>query len=128
MTQDQARRDHLMALEGLDLVADLDGTLQVLVDAGRALLGVGGIGLMLADGQGRLCVAGGSDEAVLAFLRAQEHTIKGPSVHAFLLERAVHAGDLAHDTRWPQLAAEAQVQDLLDGHAVVEQAMGAGGR
>jgi hypothetical protein len=83
---------------------------------------------MLADSQGRLCVAGGSDEAVPAFLRAQEHTIKGPSVHAFLLERAVHAGDLAHDARWPQLAAEAQVQDLLDGHAVVEQAMGADGR
>jgi hypothetical protein len=128
VAHDQARRDHLMALEGLDLVADLDGTLQMLVDAGMTLLGVGGIGLMLADGQGRLCVAGGSDEAVLAFLRAQERTIKGPSVHAFLLERAVHAGDLAHDTRWPQLAAEAQVQDLLDGHAVVEQAMGAGGR
>jgi PAS domain S-box-containing protein len=112
VAQDQARRDHLLALEGLDLVADLDGTLQVLVDAGMSLLGVDGIGLMLADGQGRLCVAGGSDEAVLAFLRAQEHIIKGPSVHAFLLERAVQVGDLAQDVRWPQLADAATVHGL----------------
>jgi PAS domain S-box-containing protein len=112
VAQDQARRDHLMALEGLDLVADLDGTLQVLVDGGMTLLGVDGIGLMLADSQGRLCVAGGSDAAVLAFLRAQEHAIKGPSVHAFLLERAVPADDLAHDARWPQLADAATVHGL----------------
>jgi PAS domain S-box-containing protein len=112
VAQDQARRDHLAALEGLDLAADLDGTLQVMVDAGLALLGVDGIGLMLADSQGRLCVAGGSDEAVLAFLRAQEHSVKGPSVHAFLLERAVHAGDLAGDRRWPQLADAATVHGL----------------
>jgi PAS domain S-box-containing protein len=112
VAQDQARRHHLMALEGLDLAADLDGTLQVLVDAALTLLGADGIGLMLADRQGRLCVAGGSDEAVLAFLRAQEHTIKGPSVHAFLLERAVPVGDLARDGRWPQLADAATVHGL----------------
>jgi PAS domain S-box-containing protein len=112
VAQDQARRDHLAALEGLDLAADLDGTLQAFVDAGMSLLGVDGIGLMLADSQGRLCVAGGSDEAVLAFLRAQEHTSKGPSVHAFLLERAVQAGDLAHDARWPQLADAATIHGL----------------
>jgi PAS domain S-box-containing protein len=112
VAQDQARREHLAALEGLDLAADLDGTLQVLVDAGMSLLGVGGIGLMLADSQGRLCTAGGSDEAVLAFLRAQEHTVKGPSVHAFLLERAVQSGDLAQDPRWPQLADAATVHGL----------------
>ena len=112
VAQDQARRDHLMALEGLDLAADLDGTLQIVVDAAMTLLGADGIGLMLADSQGRLCVAGGSDEAVLAFLRAQEHAIKGPSVHAFLLERAVQAGYLAHDARWPQLADAATVHGL----------------
>jgi PAS domain S-box-containing protein len=112
VAQDQARREHLVALEGLDLAADLDGALQVLVDAGMSLLGVGGIGLMLADSQGRLCTAGGSDEALLAFLRAQEHTVKGPSVHAFLLERAVQSGDLARDPRWPQLADAATVHGL----------------
>jgi PAS domain S-box-containing protein len=118
VAQDQARREHLAALEGLDLAADLDGTLQVLVDAGMTLLGVDGIGLMLADGQGRLCVAGGSGEAVLAFLRAQEHSIKGPSVHAFLLERAVQSGDLAHDRRWPQLADAATIHGIAAALAV----------
>jgi PAS domain S-box-containing protein len=112
VARDQARRDHLAALEGLDLAADLDGALQVLVDAGRPLLGVDGIGLMLADSQGRLCVAGASDEAVLAFLRAQEHTVKGPSVHAYLLERAVQSRGLAHDARWPHLADAATIHGI----------------
>ena len=49
--QDDARRRDLEALEDLDVAADLDGTVQVLLDAGVRLLGVDGIGLMLADGQ-----------------------------------------------------------------------------
>ena len=107
--QDDARRRHLEALEDLDVAADLDGTVQALVDAGVRLLGVDGIGLMLADAQGRLCAAGGSDAAVLAFLRAQEHVVKGPCVHAFLLERTVQAGCLDGDGRWPLLADAAAV-------------------
>jgi hypothetical protein len=43
-------------------------------------------------------------EATLAFLRAQEHAMKGPCVHALLLERPVQAAGLADDPRWPQLA------------------------
>ena len=105
--QDDARRRDLEALEDLDVAADLDGTVQVLLDAGVRLLGVDGIGLMLADGQGRLCAAGGSDDAVVAFLRAQEHVVKGPCVHAFLLERSVQARCLDGGGRWPQLAEAA---------------------
>gem|GEM_PF-1354100 len=107
--QDDARRRHLEVLEDLDVAADLDGTVQVLVDAGVRLLGVDGIGLMLADSQGRLCAAGGSDDAVLAFLRAQEHVVKGPCVHAFLLERTVQTRCLDDDGRWPKLADAAAV-------------------
>jgi PAS domain S-box-containing protein len=110
--QDDARRRHLEALEGLDAAADLDGTVQVLVDAGARLLGVDGIGLMLADTQGRLGAAGGSDGAVLAFLRAQEHAVKGPCVHAFLLERTVQARQLDDDGRWPLLADAAAVHGV----------------
>jgi PAS domain S-box-containing protein len=110
--QDDARLRHLQALEDLDVAADLDGTVQVLVDAGVRLLGVDGIGLMLADTQGRLCAAGGSDSAVLAFLRAQEHVVRGPCVHAFLLERTVQARRLDGDGRWPQLADAAAVHGV----------------
>jgi GAF domain len=110
--QDDARRRHLEAFQDLDVGADLDGTVQVLLDAGVRLLGVDGIGLMLADPQGRLCAAGGSDDAVLGFLRAQEHVVKGPCVHAFLLERSVQAASLDGDGRWPQLA------DAVAVHAV----------
>src|SRR5512133_353483 len=112
VAQDGARRDSLEALEDLDPASDLDGSVQVLVDAGLSLLGVDGTGLMLADTQGRLCAAGGSDEATMAFLRAQEHAMKGPCAHAFLLERAVQAGSLAGDPRWPQLAEAASVNGV----------------
>lgn len=112
VAQDAARRRHLEALEDLDPTADLDGTVQVLMDAGVRLLGVDGIGLMLANTQGRLCAAGGSDEPATAFLRAQEHAVKGPSVHAFLLERPVQAMDLAGDARWAPLADAAAVHGV----------------
>jgi PAS domain S-box-containing protein len=110
--QDGARREHLEALEDLDPAGDLDGSVQLLVDAGVRLLGVDGTGLMLADTQGRLCAAGGSDEATMAFLRAQEHAVKGPCLHAFLLERPVQAGSLAGDPRWRQLAEAASVNGV----------------
>jgi PAS domain S-box-containing protein len=111
VAQDDARR-HLAALEGLDPTADLDGTLQVLMESGVSLLGVDGVGLMLADSGGRLCVAGGSDEGTLGFLRAQEHVVKGPCTHAFLLERLVLAADQPQDPRWPQLAEAATVHRI----------------
>jgi hypothetical protein len=38
-------------------------------------------------------------EATLAFLRAQEHAMKGPCVHALLPERPVQAAGLADDPR-----------------------------
>ena len=107
--QDRARRDHLAAPEILDPAADLDGTLQAVLDAGVRLLGVDRVGLMLADGRGRLCAAGGSDQAALSFLRAQEHTLKGPCVHAFLLERAVRSASVGDDPRWPRLVEAAAV-------------------
>lgn len=109
VAQDGARRGHLAALEGLDPAADLDGTVQVVVDAGVRLLGVDGIGLMLADTRGRLCAAGASDGAVMGFLRAQEHAVKGPCVHAFLLEQTIQARSLADDPRWAALAEAAAV-------------------
>jgi PAS domain S-box-containing protein len=109
VAQDDARHDNL---EALDPASDLDGSVQVLMDAGVGLLGGHGIGLMLADTRGRLCAAGGSDEATLAFLRAQEHALRGPCLHTFLLERAVQAGDLSDDPRWPQLAEAAAVNGV----------------
>jgi PAS domain S-box-containing protein len=112
LAQDDARRRHLAALEGLDTATELEGTLQIVLDAGVRLLGVDGVGLMLADTGGRLCVAGASDEATLGFLRAQEHAVKGPCMHAFLLERPVLAADQPGDPRWPQLAEAAAVHGV----------------
>ena len=110
--RDHARNQHLEALAELDPAADLDGTVQVLLDAGRRILEVDGVGLMLVDGQGRLYAAGGSDEACLAFLRAQEHLVKGPCWHALLLERSVHSGRIGGDSRWPQLGEAATVNGI----------------
>jgi PAS domain S-box-containing protein len=118
VAQDDARRRHLAALEGLDTATELDGTLQIVLDAGVRLLGVDGAGLMLADAGGRLFVAGASDEATLGFLRAQEHAVKGPCMHAFLLERPALATDQPGDPRWPQLAEAASVHGVAAALAV----------
>jgi PAS domain S-box-containing protein len=112
VAEDDVRRQQLEVLAELDPATDLDGTVQVVLDAGVRLLEVDGVGLMLADDQGRLCAAGGSDESSLAFQRAQEHAMKGPCVHAFLLERVVRSGRLAGDARWPQLQEAAVVNDV----------------
>ena len=109
---DSFRSRQLEALAELDPAADLDGTVQVLLDAGVRMLEVDGVGLMLADGQGQLFAAGASDEPTLSFLRAQEHLVKGPCLHAFLLERSVHSADLGGDSRWPQLAEAAAVNGI----------------
>jgi PAS domain S-box-containing protein len=110
--RDDLRKQHLEALAELDLAADLDGTVQVLLDEGVRLLDVDGVGLMLADGQGRLCAAGGSDETSLAFLRAQEHLVKGPCWHAFFLDRSIRSGRMGSDPRWPQLGEAAAVNGI----------------
>jgi PAS domain S-box-containing protein len=110
--RDDARQRHLEALAELDPAADLDGTVQVLLDAGVRLLDVDGVGLMLVDGQGRLYAAGGSDETSIAFLRAQEHLLKGPCWHALLLERSVHSDRIGGDPRWPQLGEAATVNGI----------------
>ena len=110
--RDDARKQHVEALAELDPSVDLDGTVQVLLDAGVRLLDVDGVGLMLVDGQGRLHASGGSDEASLAFIRAQEHLVKGPCWHAVLLERSVHSGRIGGDARWPQLGEAAAVNGI----------------
>jgi PAS domain S-box-containing protein len=110
--RDDARKRHLEVLAELDPAADLDGAVQVLLDAGVRLLDVDGVGLMLVDGQGRLWAAGGSDETSIAFLRAQEHLVKGPCWHALLLERSVHSGHIGGDSRWPQLEEAATVNGV----------------
>jgi PAS domain S-box-containing protein len=112
LERDDARQQHLEALAELDPAADLDGTVQVLLDAGVRLLDVDGLGLMLVDGQGRLCAAGGSDESSISFLRAQEHLVKGPCWHAMLLERSVHSDRIGGDARWPQLGEAATVNGV----------------
>jgi ANTAR domain/GAF domain len=111
--RDDARKRHLGVLAELDPATDLDGTVQVLLDAGGRILDVDGVGLMLVDGQGRLYAVGGSDEACLAFLRAQEHLVKGPCWHALLLERSVHSDRIGGDSRWPQLGEAATVNGIV---------------
>ena len=112
LERDDARQQHLEALAELDPAADLDGTVQVLLDAGVRLLDVDGVGLMLVDGQGRLYAAGGSDESSTSFLRAQEHLVKGPCWHALLLQRSVHSDRIGGDARWPQLGEAATVNGI----------------
>jgi PAS domain S-box-containing protein len=104
-----ARRRQLEALADLDPVEDLDGTVQLVLDAGVRLVRVDATACMLTDRNGRLCAVGASDEAASAFARAQEHLKQGPGVDALRHDRTVWSGDLAADPRWARLQPAAAV-------------------
>jgi PAS domain S-box-containing protein len=104
-----ARRRQLEALADLDPVEDLDGTVQLVLDAGVRLVRVDATACMLTDRNGRLCAVGASDEAASAFARAQEHLNQGPGVDALRHDRTVWSGDLAADPRWARLQPAAAV-------------------
>jgi PAS domain S-box-containing protein len=104
-----ARRRQLEALADLDPVEDLDGTVQLVLDAGTRLVQVDATACMLLDREGRLAAVGASDEAGLAFARAQEHLEEGPGLDALRHERTVWSSDLAGDRRWARLQPAAAV-------------------
>jgi PAS domain S-box-containing protein len=107
--QAQARRRQLETLADLDPVEDLDGTVQLVLDAGARLVRVDATACMLTDREGRLAAVGASDDAASAFARAQEHLTEGPGVDALRHDRTLWSGDLAADPRWSRLKPAAAV-------------------
>ena len=107
--QAEARRRQLETLADLDPVEDLDGTVQLVLDAGTRLARVDATACMLTDREGRLAAVGASGEAASAFARAHEHLTEGPGVDALRHDRTVWSSDLAADARWSRLKPAAAV-------------------
>jgi PAS domain S-box-containing protein len=107
--QAAARRRQLETLAELDPVEDLDGTVQLVLDAGTHLVRVDATACMLTGREGRLASVGASGEAASAFARAQEHLTEGPGVDAVRHDRTVWSSDLAADPRWSRLKPAAAV-------------------
>ena len=110
--QAAARRRQLETLAELDPVEDLDGTVQLVLDAGTHLGRVDATACMLTDREGLLSAVGASDEAASAFARAQEHLTEGPGVDALRNDRTVWSSDLAADPRWSRLKEAAAVNRI----------------
>jgi hypothetical protein len=114
---------HLSSLASLDAEHDLPRAMQQLTSATKALLGVDGAGLMLADERGQLRWATASDQEAQVIEEGQERLGQGPCVNAF----AEHAPMAMRDAEGTALG-----QDHRRGHwsgdAGRPQCSGAAGR
>ena len=107
-----ALRASLAALE--DAVARAGTTEEPLgrvVEAGRRILGVSGVSLMLLDAEGALHTLLATDEALRELEAAQARAGEGPCIECVVMGRAVRTGDLRDDARWPRLAAGMSTSD-----------------
>jgi hypothetical protein len=75
------------------------------VEAGRRILGVSGVCLMLLDAEGALHTLLATDEALAELETAQARAGEGPCVECVVMGRAVRTCDLRDDARWLRLAA-----------------------
>ena len=109
-----ALRASLAALE--DAVARAGTTeepLERVVDAGRRILGVSGVSLMLLDAEGALRTLLATDEALRELETAQARAGEGPCIECVVMGRPVRTGDLRHDARWPRLGAAMSTSGVL---------------
>jgi GAF domain-containing protein len=103
-------------LRGLDVAADLDDSLNQVVDHVRDIFTSDGAGLMFLDDQSALRYATASDEGSRLLEQAQEDTGHGPCVSSLIDDTIVATPDVQRDDRWPHLA------ELMHGsrvHAVL---------
>ena len=90
--------------------AVLESSLQTVVEAGAALFGVSGCGLMLADEHGALRYVASTDAGSRLLEEVQVATGEGPCVASFVRDEPVGTVDVRVDDRWPALAGP-----LVDG-------------
>jgi hypothetical protein len=90
---------NLSSLADLDAEQDLARAMQQLVSAAKALLGVDGAGLMLADERGDLRWATASDQQTQIVEEGQERLGQGPCVNAFAEHAPMAMRDAAKEPR-----------------------------
>jgi GAF domain-containing protein len=97
---------------------DLVEFLQMLTERAADLVGAAAVGLLLADGRGRLEFMAGSTKDVKALELFQLQAHEGPCLEAFRRGRAVINVNLSEATpKWPRFAPRATATGYLSVHA-----------
>jgi GAF domain-containing protein len=115
---------NLSSLAALDAEQDLQRALQQLASAAKALLGVDGAGLMLADERGELRWATASDQETQIIEEGQERLGQGPCVNAFAEHAPMAMRDAAKEPHWGKITEVVTGQEMRAGLSVPVQMEG----
>ena len=98
--------------------------MQQITSAAKALLGVDGAGLMLADERGELRWATASDQETQIIEEGQERLGQGPCVNAFAEHAPMAMRDAAKEPHWGKITDVVTGQDMRAGLSVPVQLEG----
>ena len=115
---------NLSSLAALDAEQDLPRAMQQITSAAKALLGVDGAGLMLADERGELRWATASDQETQIIEEGQERLGQGPCVNAFAEHAPMAMRDAAKEPQWGKITDVVTGQDMRAGLSVPVQLEG----
>jgi GAF domain-containing protein len=115
---------HLSSLASLDAEDDLQGAMQQLTSAAKALLRVDGAGLMLADARGELRWATASDQQTQIIEEGQERLGEGPCVNAFAERAPMAMRDATKEPQWGKITDVVTGQEMQAGLSVPVQLEG----
>jgi GAF domain-containing protein len=115
---------NLSSLAVLDAEDDLAGAMQQVASAAKALLGVDGAGLMLADERGALRWATASDQQTQRIEEGQERLGEGPCVNAFAEHAPMAMRDAAKEPQWGKITNVVTGQEMRAGLSVPVQLEG----
>jgi hypothetical protein len=115
---------NLSSLADLDAEQDLARAMQQLVSAAKALLGVDGAGLMLADERGDLRWATASDQQTQIVEEGQERLGQGPCVNAFAEHAPMAMRDATKEPHWGKITDVVTGQEMRASLSVPVQLEG----
>jgi GAF domain-containing protein len=115
---------NISALAGLDAEGDLGRAMQQITSAAKALLGVDGAGLMLADDRGVLRWATASDQQIQIIEEGEERLGEGPCVNAFVEHAPMVMRDAAKEPHWGRITDVVTGQEMRAGLSVPVQLEG----
>jgi GAF domain-containing protein len=112
------------ALARLDAEGDLGRAMQQITSAAKALLGVDGAGLMLADERGVLRWATASDQQIQNIEEGEERLGEGPCINAFVEHAPMVMRDAAKEPHWGRITDVVTGQEMRAGLSVPVQLEG----
>ena len=115
---------NLSSLAALDVEHDLPRAMQQITSAAKALLGVDGAGLMLADERGQLRWATASDQQTQIVEEGEERLGQGPCVNAFAEHAPMAMRDAAKEPQWGKITDVVTGQEMRAGLSVPVQLEG----